>query len=303
MSRVSAAAALVASAAVAPALALALGWDWYLDGPLLLLVAVTGGYAAGAWLPRVPAVVSALLAVTALVVVNQVHERAYHWLDDTVFFAVVVGGAAGARAAVTLRATQVRRLERLAAELDEQQRVDVAAARLEEQTRVQQQVHAGLAERIAGIALRAEGAERTAPDPDAFAVLESEARGVLDELRAALGSLATPDPPAPDPDPGAPAPPRPSPLDVALAGASGVAVAVETAVHPLARGPLWANVLAALLVAAPLVVRRSRPILAVAGSMLAGIAMSAWLTPLPATVTGVAVLVIVFYSVGASARW
>ncbi len=301
MSRTSAAAALIALATVAPVLALVVGWDWYLDGPLLLLLAVVGGYAAGAWLPRVPAAVSVLLAMTSLVVVNQLYERTYHWLDDTVFFAVVVGGAAGAGAAVTLRAAQVQRLQRLAAELDEQLRVDVAAARLEEQNRIHQQVHAELAERIAGIALRAEGAERST-DPDAFAVLESEARGVLDELRTALGSLATPEPPPAGPERETRVPPRPSRLDVALACALGAAVAVETTVHPLARGPLWANVLAALLVAAPLVLRRSRPILAVAASLLAGIAMSTWLTPLPATVTGVAVLVIVFYSVGAWCR-
>ena len=301
MSRTSAAVALIAVASTLPVLAVALAWDWYLDGPLLLLAAVAAGYAAGAWLPRVAAVASVVLTVTTLVVVNQVHERAYHWLDDTVFFGVVVGGAAGAGAAVGLRALQVRRLERLAAELDEQQRVEVAAARLEEQNRVHQQVHARLAERIAGIALRAEGAERSRDD-DAFEALESEARGVLDQLRTALGSLAPDEVRGPEPAREEDRPPRPSPLDLVLAGALGTALAIETAVHELARGPLWLNVLASLVVAAPLVFRRSRPILAVGASLLAGVGMSAWLTPIPATVTGVALLVIVFYTVGAWCR-
>ena len=183
--------------------------------------------------------------MTVLVLVNQWHDRAYHWLDDTVFFTVIVGGAAGAGAAVRLRAAQVRRLQRLAAELDEQQRVDVAAARLEEQNRVQQQVHARLAERIAGDRASAPRARSGPVDADAFEVLESEARSVLDQLRAALGSLATPDPVAtPDPQPAtsrraAAVPARPRP-----AGALGVALAIETVVHPLSRGPVWANVLA-----------------------------------------------------------
>ncbi len=300
MTRTSAAAALITSATVLPAVALALGWEWYLDGPLLLLAAV-GGYAAGAWLPRVPAVAAVLLCSAALVVVNQLAEQDYHWLDDTVFFLVVVGGAAGGGAAVTLRARQVDRLERLAAELDEQQRVEVAAARLDEQTRVQQQVHAMLAERIAAIAVRAEGAQRS-HDEEALATLEAEARGVLDQLRAALGTLASPDAREAEPDAREEPLLRPSPLDLGIAGVLGVAIAVETTVHPLARGPVWANVLVALLVAAPLVVRRAHPIAAVAASLLAALGMSAWLTPLPATVTGVALLVVVFYTVGAWCR-
>lgn len=291
---------LIAAAGGLPLLAVVRGWDWYLDGPVLLLVALAGGYAAGAWLPRVLAAAAVVLAVAALVVTNQLDQQGYHWLDDTVFFVVVVGGSAGAGAAVTLRARQVRRLERLAAELDEQQRVEVAAARLEEQNRVHQDVHTRLAERIAGIALRAEGAQR-APDEEALAVLEAEARGVLDQLRAALGTLApdaavvAAEPARPEAAPRA----RMSPLDLGLAATLGVALAVETLVHSLARGPGWANVVASLLVAAPLVLRRSRPLLAVGTSLLAAIAMSAWLTPVPATVTGVGLLVVVFYTVGA----
>ncbi|SOC56535.1 sensor histidine kinase [Ornithinimicrobium cerasi] len=334
MDRRTVAVALLAAAGVLPVLAVAQGWGWYLEGPLLILLAVLGGYAAGLWLPRWAAVAGGVLAVTGLVLANQLQDAEYHWIDDTVFFLVIVGGPATAGAAVALRARQLRTLEALRARLDEQERTEVAAARLEEQTRVQEQLHARLAERIAGIAVRAEGARRTVDlSQDAFVELETEARGVLDQLRAVLGSLreepADPsvvaatdrssrdgtDVPARDaayparegahparegahPLPGS----RPTRLDVALAVVLGGALAVETLVSSVARGPASANVLAALVVTAPLVLRRRRPVLAVGGTTLAAALMSLALTPVSATVTGVAVTAVVFYSVGAWCR-
>ncbi len=312
MSRRSTAVALIAAAGLAPVAALALGWDWYLDGPPSVLLAVAGGYAAGAWLPRRVAALATLAACACLVAVNQAHGVAFHWLDDTVFFLVVVGGPAAAGVAATERARQVRRLERLQADLDEQQRVEVAAARLDEQTRVQHEVHTRLAERIAGIAVRAQGAQRTR-DLSALPDIETEARGVLDQLRETVGSMRTTEPAGggteapPGPAPGRPprdpaARPTPSIADVAVALGVGGALAVETTLVSHARGPAWANVVAALVVVAPLVLRRGRPVLAAAATMTLGCAMSAWLTPIPTTVTGVALLVLVFYSVGAWAR-
>jgi signal transduction histidine kinase len=294
--------ALIATAAVEPLGAVAAGWDWYLDGAPIILLAVAGGYAAGAWLPRLVALVAVLAATTALVIANQTHDVVYHWLDDSVFFLVVVGGAAAAGAAVTTRAQQVRRLERLQAELDEQQRVDVAAARLDEQNQIHHEVHTRLAERIAGIAVRAEGARRSGDDA-ALRVIETEARGVLDQLRGALGSMRSEQPEA-APEQPAERRPRPSALDIALAVAIGGALAVETAVVAHARGPLWANVMAAFVTTAPLVLRRGWPILSSAASLAFGCAMSFWLTPVPATVTGDALLAVIFYSIGAwCGRW
>lgn len=294
--------ALIGAAAVAPLVALVAGWRWYLDGPPIILLAVTAGYAAGAWLPRPGALAAVGLATTTLVVANQLDDVTYHWLDDTVFFLVLVGGSAAAGAAVTTRAEQVRRLERLQVELDEQQRIDVAAARLDEQNRIHHEVHTRLAERIAGIAVRAEGARRSGDDA-ALGVIEAEAREVLDELRGALGSMrATQPETATEQRPGRR--PRPSTLDVALAVAIGGALAVETAVVSHSRGPLWANVLLAGMTAAPLAFRRGWPILSAAATLGIGCAMSAWLTPVPATVTGMAVLAVVFYSIGAwCGRW
>lgn len=303
MSRPALAAALLVTAGVLPVTALTLGWGWYLDGPLLLLVGALAGYVAGAWLPRWWGVVGVAAVAAALVSVNQARTDLYHWLDDLVFFLVVVGGPAAAGVAVTTRADQLSRLTRLQAELEEQQRVEVAAARLDEQTRVMGEVHARLAEQIAAIAIRAEGARRAA-DTTGLAAIETEARSVLDRLREALGSIRAGDgPPTPRPasDP-VEYPPRVSLLDVLVPAAVGVAIAIETAVISHARGPVWANAVAALVVAAPLVVRRRRPLVAIALTSAAGLAMSAVLTPIPETVTGVALLVVLFYSAGAWCR-
>lgn len=301
MPRQAAALALLMAAGLLPVTALGLGWGWYLGGPPLMVVAAASGYAAGAWLPRWGAVVGVLTVSGALVAVNQAQDLVYHWLDDLVFFLVVVGGPAVAGAAVTTRARQVRRLSMLQAELEELQRMQVAAARLQEQSRVSREVHTGLAERIAGIALRAEGARR-AEDATALAAIEVEARSVLDRLRETLGSLRVDGGAAPSPEPAERPERRVTLLDVLLPVALGAAIAVETAVISGARGPVWANAVASMCVVAPLVLRRHHPIAATAGTLAVGMAMSAVLTPIPETVTGVALLVAIFYSVGAWCR-
>lgn len=301
MPRPATALAVLVTAALLPLAAVALGWDWYLDGPLLVVLAVAGGYAAGAGLERRWAVVGVVAAATALVAANQAHGEPYHWLDDVVFFLVVVGGPAAAGAAVTTRARQVHRLTQLRAEIEELQGLDVAAARLEEQSRISGEVHTRLAEQIAAIALRAEGARR-AQDRTALAAIETEARRVLDRMREALGTIrAVDDPRTPEPGPEVVGPSL-TLLDLVVPAVVGLAVAVETAVISDARGPVWANAVAALLVVAPLVGRRRHPIASTAVSSAAGVAMSAVLTPLPETVSGVALLTLIFYSVGAWCR-
>jgi signal transduction histidine kinase len=300
MPRTATATAFLTAAALLPLAAVGLGWDWFMDGPGVVALAVAGGYAAGGWLPRPWAVAGVVALAAALVTANQAHDADYHWLDDTVFFLVVVGGPAAAGAAVRTRAAQVRRLKRLQADLDELQRIEVAAARLDEQARVVGEVHSRLAEQIAAIAIRAEGAMGEA-DPTALAAIETEARSVLDRMREALGSLRA-DPPTAPVEAREPEAPVLTRLDVLVPAAIGLAIAVETAIIADARGPLWANAMAALAVVAPLVARRRHPVLATAASSALGVAMSAVLTPLPETVTGVALLVLVFYSVGAWCR-
>lgn len=228
MLRPAVALALLLTAGVVPLIAVALRWDWYMDGPLMVVLAVVGGYAAGAWLPRRWVLVGVVAAAAALVTANQADSDRYHWLDDLVFFLVVVGGPAAAGAAVTARARQARRLSELQAELEEVQRTEVATARLDEQSRISGEVHARLAEQIAAIMVRAEGARRAA-DPTALAAIETEARSVLDRLREALGSMRI------DGRPDAAVPvsedtvPRLRVLDVAVPAAIGLALAIETA--------------------------------------------------------------------------
>lgn len=300
MPRIGLAIGLIGSAVALPLIGGASGWHWYVDG-LMVLHALVAGLAAGLWLTRPLAAVGLGTAAAAMVTANQLLGADFHWLDDTVFFAVVLGGPALIGALFAERAGEVRRLEALQAELDEQQRVDVAAARLDEQGRVQQLVHSRLAENIAGIVLRAEGARR-AHDAGALPVLEQEARGVLDRLRESLGSLHEPAPRPVSVDLASSPGPRPSAVDVVLAVGVGVGIAVESVVVAATRGPGWANVLAGLAVATPLVWRRGHPIAAVAASLGIATLMSAWLTPLAVMVTPVALLVVTFYSIGAWCR-
>lgn len=299
--RKSLAAALLLAAAVVPLLATVVGWERYLDSPLHLPVAVLAGYAVGLWWPRRWVAMAVPVAVAALVTANQIQGREYHWLDDLVFFLVVLGGPALAGATVAERARQVRRLRTLCTSLEEQEQADVTAARLEEQAWIQRQLHAGLAERIAGIALRARGARRTDHrDADSFAELEAASREVLDRLRAALGSLRN-EVPDPQHQVAVPAstPARPSVADLALAAVLGAALAIEAVIGPTARGPAVANIVAALAVAAPLAFRRSRPVPAVGATLSLAVLMSLALTPLAETVTGIALMAVVFYAVGA----
>ena len=158
-----------------------------------------------------------------------------------------------------------------------------------------------MAERVAGIVLRAEGARR-AHDGAALPALEQEARGVLDQLRESLGALGSRPEPAETQEVPEPHGPTPSTLDVLLAAGLGVAIAVESVVVSATRGPWWANVLAALAVTAPLVWRRGRPIVAVSATLGAAALMSAWLTPLATMVTPVALLIVTFFSIGAWCR-
>lgn len=162
------------------------GPGWLMDGPLVVLLPGAAAYGVGVT-TRLPRTVPVVVVATGLMTLaNQWASDTYHWLDDLVFYTVVVAGPAAAGAAVAVRRRQVRRLARLQAELAEEHRIDVAAARLDEQNRVQQEVHARLAERIGAIALRAEGAESSG-DAASLDVIETEARDVLDQLRTALG--------------------------------------------------------------------------------------------------------------------
>lgn len=285
------------------------GGGWFVGGPGLVPGALLGGYLLGAWLPSAPAAAAVAASAVALTLASQHHEPgAYPFADDVAFFLLMVGGPAIAGAGLDRRRRQVRELELLRQRLAAQRTTDLEAARLEERQRVEVSVHRRLIEQIGGIVLLAEGARhhgRPATVATALGDIEEAARGALGELREAVGTLRTsPEAAAAAVEPATPSPsePPPGPRDVAVAAALGGAIAVETLVRDFTRGPAWANVLAALAVAAPLVWRRTRPLAAMATAWLLATASTLLLTPLTLTVTALGLVLVATYAVGAHAR-
>jgi signal transduction histidine kinase len=289
------------------------GDGWFLDGPWPLLGALAGGYLAGSWLPAVPGALVVALGAAALTAANQRHDPGgYPVADDLVFFLLVVGAPAVAGATLTRRRGQIAELAALGRRIEQQRAADLEAARLEERQRIEVDVHRRLIERIGGLVLLAEGARH---HPSAAAVwtalgeIEDAARAALGDLREAVGVLRTaPEAiehtPAGCQETGPPGQLAPGVRDVALTAGVGGAIAVETVLRDFTRGPGWANVVAALLVAAPLVWRRTRPLTALAAIGLLAVVMTGVLTPLPRTVTALALLLVATYAAGAwSRRW
>lgn len=79
-------------------------------------------------------------------------------------------------------------------------------------------------------------------------------------------------------------------------------MAVESVVSSASHGPDWANVVFALVVTAPLALRRRQPLLALTALMALAAAYSAVLTPLTAMVTSIASFLVAAYSVGCFTR-
>ena len=296
---------LAAAVNLVPLLDVLVGPGWYVAGVMVIGAGVSG-YALGALTPPRVAAWGVVVSVALLTLANQFDSDRYHWLDDVAFFLVVVGGPAMAGAAVAARARQARELTQLSTDLEAQRRADLETARLEEQNRVQEQVHRQISQRVGAIALRAEGAQLSPSARDARAALaevESVARGALEQLREALGSLHEPPPRADERSDREPWDrPSVSGLDILIALACGAAIAVETLLVDRTEGPGWANVLAALVVAMPLLWRRSRPILVTAAVGALGAAMSLWLTPLAVLVTPLGLALCTAYAIGAWSR-
>lgn len=286
------------------------GAGWFLDGPWQVLGALAVGYLIGSWVPALPGALVVAGVAVGLTVANQRYEPgAYPVADDLVFFLLLAGAPAVAGATLTRRREQVAELRRLGERIEEQRGADLELARLEERQRIEVEVHRRLIERIGGIVLLAEGA-RQAPSParaDALAGIEETARSALEELRDAVGVLRTTPEPDQDSPPSAPQAPRPAPTpigapDLLLATGLGLALAVETVIRDFTRGPAWANAVAAFAVAAPLVWRRHRPLVALVGSGLLATATTAVLTPLPMTVSALGLLLVTAYAAGAHVR-
>ena len=275
--------------------------------PVLVLGSAMAGYLIGLT-SRWPLTLGAVLAAaSALTWAHQVADPgAYPVPDDYVFSLFSVGAPALAGAVVRRRSDQVRDLRRVAALLEAQHRAEVRRARLDERNRLQMRLYRGFSEQVAAIAMRAEsavGAEGQVVRR-ALADVESAARASLDELRVVLGSLrdepeATKTGPVRTPT----APPEPvGRADVALGAVIGALLAVESVASPQAQGPAVLNVLMAVLVAAPLVVRRQHPVASCALTLSGLTVMAVWLTPPTAMVTSILPVLVCGYVVGAHAR-
>jgi signal transduction histidine kinase len=270
------------------------------------------------------------IAVGASTLANQLAPGVdYPPLDDLVFFALILG-------APTVVGQLLRRRAGLIAELDARAgalriaREDAAAAAIaEERARLAIGVHDALAHRVGEITLQAAGAQRLAGEEpgralSALARIDAAARGALDDIRSEIGVLragdelgrgaahvpeAVPAPWEADPQPRPAAGPG-RPLggmrsaaerhgDVVLAAAVFLALAIEVLASSRQQGPAAANVLGCAAIAAPLVVRRSRPLLSAAGVLAAASVQSLLLTPVELLVTPIALLIVPTYSVAA----
>lgn len=274
-----------------------------------VLVAVAGCL-VGARLRPVHAVVCCAGGAAALTVANQVaNPGQYSAVNDLVFFVALVGGPALAGGVVHARARQVSELRRLSRLRAEQRETELHAARLDERNRVEQAVTRSMIQRMSGLVVQASGARsasRPAEVGQALRRLEEGARAALDDLRDALGSLRSPsdgvagragEPSFPAPAAAAPI----GPLDV-LVACCGVPVAFEAVAGAQAQGPAVANVVAGLVLGAPLLLRRTRPLAAVGGCLVVATVMTALLTPLPATVTMLLPLSLAGFAMGAHTR-
>lgn len=273
-----------------------------------VLVAVAAGL-VGAGLRWVVAGPSCLAGAVVLTAANQLSSRdQYSASNDLFFFAVLLGGPALAGALVTAQARQVAQLRRLAQVRAGQREAELRAARLDEHNRVETTLTQSMMQRMSGLVVQAAGA-RTGPGATevraALRRIEETGRATLDDLREALGSLRSPEEDlsgAQDPDSAAAPVPAPlGALDV-LVASCGIPVAVEAVAGAGSRGPLLANLVAGLAVGAPLLLRRTRPLAAAVAFFAVATVMTAWLTPLPATVSVLLPLSLTAYALGAHTR-
>ena len=307
----------------------AVGSGAVVDSLLVLLAAVAAGGLLGAWTHHAVAATGVLTVAAALTFDNQRHfGHEFAAVDDLAFFLILVGAPALLGAALVARIGQVRELAALSEQLAQQRQDEIATARLNEQHRIELAVHHRLVERMGAIALLAEGAGLE-KDPSvstrALQEIEATARAGLDELRHALGVLrANPEAeqrgrvgPRLDEERAASAreasrptkpsasvrKPEPSPgwSDLLLVVVLGVAMAVESVVSSASRGPAWVNVALVFVVASPLLMRRRHPVSTSVAVFILATLFSSVLTPLAATVSAIALLLVTAYAVGAYA--
>ncbi len=271
-----------------------LGDDLAGSVPCLALVACLA-FLAG-WHTRLPGLVATGLVVAGLLTVaDQVASPGeFSFANDGVFYAVVVLAPGLAGWLLGTRTRQLGELRQRTAELQGRRADSLAAVRATEAERVERQIDAALAERVEQIIAEVRRADDlAASDPDAARVrvarVEETAREALAELREVLGVLQ-PTPPRPPEEPTkaqeASPPARSRPLDRydVLLLLAVLPLAVETS-QAGRRGPIWLNVAACLGQGTALLLVRRRPLAGAVALFSIAAAQTAWLTPLPPTVS------------------
>ncbi|RIK17102.1 MAG: hypothetical protein DCC50_02775 [Acidobacteria bacterium] len=291
-----------------------------------LLLAATVALVVGMRLAPLPATGTVVGGAALLTALNQSLDPGVGVVNDLVFFLVVLGGPALVGSAWTTATRRARQLARLAALRSGQVAAEVEAARVDELGRLARTVQQEMVQAVGAITLQAEGALRSEAEVARAAAepIERSARAALDLLREHVGVLrrsASAGHRHERPGPGtagdvrggdvdgsrhrAPVPDEPRPPLTALDGLSALAAVptvVEVLVHAPARGPWWANGLLALAMAGPLLLRRRRPLAAVAAALALMLAASLLLTPHTALVSPLLTLALLAYAVGAHGR-
>lgn len=287
-----------------------LGSD-FMTGPVMPAV-VTAALAVGFCCRPVVAAAATLVAVALMTTSSQISEpTAYTVSNDAMFFLVILGGPALAGATWAARNRQLDELRRLSAVRSAQVAAEVEAARLDELSRVASMLQHDVIQSLGAIAMQAQGAtkagagsaSRTLPE------IESAARAVLDDLRRHIGVLrepeavcehGVPDPlTAEEPDRNHPTDRPPLGVIDGLSALTAVPIAVETALTAGTRGPVWANVALALVLAVPLLFRRRHPVVSMTAFVILSAVFTATLTPLPGTVSTMLPLLLFAHAAGA----
>ncbi|MGI9155354.1 MAG: sensor histidine kinase [Marmoricola sp.] len=224
---------------------------------------------------------------------------------EEVFYAVMVAGPALAGWLTGSRARQVEELRRRNSDLELRRETALQAARADEAERVERQVDVALAERLRTIIDDARTAGRLSAQspgevPLRLAGVEATARDALADLREVLGVLQPVTSSAPAAPSVAVSPPRATGwdlVDLALA-LSLVPLAVETSVSGT-RVPIWLDVLACAAQGALLLVVRRRPLVGATALLTLACVQSAFVTPLPPTVSWLLPALLVAFLVGA----
>jgi signal transduction histidine kinase len=260
--------------------------------PALLAMAALA-VAAGLRSRRLPLLVAGSASAALLAWADQIGSPdQFSVANDGVFYAVAIFAPGLVGWLIADRNRQLAELDRQRQQLQGRRRAAVQLARLEEQELIGRRIDLTLSDRFrdivagAGRLAGAHGDGQDAEVRDRLASIESGAREALTELRELLGDLQVATPASRvEPAPGVPPIPRrrADPVDVLLVFAT-VPLAVETSLSGHHGAP-WLNVLLSLGQGLTLPVIRRRPIPGILALLAVAEVQTAFLAPLPPTVS------------------